>query len=479
MPSFFKRNKKESPEEETQPQAHSQDVPDLPTGMSQRMRPESSSQGTYIPRNPSNLSFGGPVYGSQFGNASEIRKQPRPFKSYRLRGEREQPWVDDPRMKKTKVGNWITFGFVFIGFAVSGYIMYTGVQEAQIPDQCLIMEDNFEKIDPANWGYEIQTGGYGNGEFDWTTDDPKNSFVDSEGLHIVPTLTTESTSITAEQILNGYTLNITKADGDGSCTSTDYKSCGVRSNSTTGTIIPPVRSARMTTKGKKSIKYGRVEVVAKTAKGDWLWPAIWMMPEDNVYGDWPRSGEIDIAEFRGNSYKYPEGRDFVSSTLHWGPDYQHDGYINTHGTSFFRRTDFASSWHTFGLEWTENYLFLYLDSRLKQVMYFKFNEKNKLWKKGGFNGLTTSNGTLFEDPWKQGGKNAPFDEKFYLILNVAVGAQNGWFFDGEGNKPWVDGSDFAVRDFWNAKDDWLPTWGEGNERGMTVKSVKMWQAGKC
>ena len=311
------------------------------------------------------------------------------------------------------------------------------------------MEDNFEKIDPANWGYEIQTGGYGNGEFDWTTDDPKNSFVDSEGLHIVPTLTTESTSITAEQILNGYTLNITKADGDGSCTSTDYKSCGIRSNSTTGATIPPVRSARMTTKGKKSIKYGRVEVVAKTAKGDWLWPAIWMMPEDNVYGDWPRSGEIDIAEFRGNSYKYPEGRDFVSSTLHWGPDYQHDGYINTHGTSFFRRTDFASSWHTFGLEWTENYLFLYLDSRLKQVMYFKFNEKNKLWKKGGFNGLTTSNGTLFEDPWKQGGKNAPFDEKFYLILNVAVGAQNGWFFDGEGNKPWVDGSDFAVRDFWN------------------------------
>ena len=87
MPSFFKRNKKESPEEETQPQAHSQDVPDLPTGMSQRIRPESSSQGTYMPRNPSNLSFGGPVYGSQFGNASEIRKQPRPFKSYRLRGE--------------------------------------------------------------------------------------------------------------------------------------------------------------------------------------------------------------------------------------------------------------------------------------------------------------------------------------------------------------------------------------------------------
>jgi beta-glucanase (GH16 family) len=91
----------------------------------------------------------------------------------------------------------------------------------------------------------------------------------------VPTLTTESTGITEQQLLNGYTLNITSGDGgDGSCTSTDYKSCGVRSNDTLGVIIPPVRSARMTTKGKKSIKYGRVEIVARMAKGDWLWPAL-------------------------------------------------------------------------------------------------------------------------------------------------------------------------------------------------------------
>lgn len=173
------------------------------------------------------------------------------------------------------------------------------------------------------------------------------------------------------------------------------------------------------------------------------------MPEDSVYGEWPRSGEIDIAEFRGNSWKYPEGRDFVSSTLHWGPDYRHDAYALTHGVSFLRRTDFASDFHTFGLEWTENYLFMYLDSRLKQVLYTKYNKNNPLWNKGRFGSLTTSNGTFYENPWKNNGPNAPFDQKFYLILNVAVGAQNGWFFDGEGNKPWVDGSDFAARDFWN------------------------------
>ncbi|KAF1943496.1 gram-negative bacteria-binding protein 1 precursor [Clathrospora elynae] len=460
---------------------YSQDVPDLPVGMSHRGRPESSTMSTFTPRNPSNLSIGAAIYEDQITpmGGSEIRKQSRPFKSYRLRGEREQPWVTDPRMKRTRVGNWIVFGFIVVGTIISGYIMYTGVSEAKLPDQCLIMEDNFENINKDNWGYEIQTGGYGNGEFDWTTDDPKNSFVDAEGLHIVPTLTTESTGITEAQLVNGYTLNITKSQGDGSCTSPDYMSCGIRSNQTLGTILPPVRSARMTTKGKKSIKYGRIEVVARAAKGDWLWPAIWMMPEDNVYGDWPASGEIDIAEFRGNAYTYPEGRDFVASTLHWGPDYKHDAYIKTHSAAFLRRADFATTFHTFGLEWSENYIFMYLDNRLKQVMYTKYSDKNKLWEKGDFASLTTSNGTLYQNPWQQGGKNAPFDQKFYLILNVAVGAQNGWFWDGEGTKPWVDGSDFAARDFWNARNDWLPTWGEGNERGMTVKSVKMWQAGKC
>jgi beta-glucanase (GH16 family) len=154
------------------------------------------------------------------------------------------------------------------------------------------MDDQFKSIDTNSWGYEIQvrprsttrngeqpltllqTGGFGNGEFGWATDDSKNSFTDAEGLHIVPTLTTESTSITESQLLDGYTLNITAAGGDGSCTSTDVKMCSIRSNETLGYILPPARSARMTTKGKKTIKYGRVEVVAKMPKGDWLWPAI-------------------------------------------------------------------------------------------------------------------------------------------------------------------------------------------------------------
>jgi beta-glucanase (GH16 family) len=112
-----------------------------------------------------------------------------------------------------------------------------------------------------------------NGLFDWTTNSTDNVFVDGDGLHIVPTLTTEATSITPDQLLNGFTLNLTT---DGTCTSSDgHASCSVKSNSTLGTIINPVRSGRINTMGKKSIRYGKVEVVAKMPKGDWLWPAIW------------------------------------------------------------------------------------------------------------------------------------------------------------------------------------------------------------
>jgi hypothetical protein len=114
---------------------------------------------------------------------------------------------------------------------------------------CQVWEDDFSKIDPASWSYEIQRGGFGTGSFDWTTDDPKNSYTDAEGLHIVPTLTTETTNITPDQIYDGYRLNLTT---DKTCTSPDYTMCSIYSNKTTDDIINPVRSARMTTKGKRA-----------------------------------------------------------------------------------------------------------------------------------------------------------------------------------------------------------------------------------
>ena len=177
-------------------------------------------------------------------------------------------------MRGRRYNNIIVYVFLFIGFGVAGYLCYHAQASVPKHDYCLVMDDNFDSIDPENWSHEIQLGGFGPGAFDWTTSDPTNSFTDEEGLHIVPTLTNMSTEFTNDDIWNGATVNLT---ADGTCTDPNFSdhNCAIHSNRSLGYTLPPVRSARLSTKGKKSIKYGKVEIVAKMPKGDWLWPAIW------------------------------------------------------------------------------------------------------------------------------------------------------------------------------------------------------------
>lgn len=226
---------------------------------------------------------------------------------------------------------------------------------------CMIMDDDFQTFDSSIWNYEIERGGFNEGTFEWTTNDTSNIYVDKHGLHIVPTLTTLSTSITETQLHNGYTLNLTQT---GQCTSGSDSACAISSNSTTGDIINPVRSARINTKGNKAIKYGKIEVVAKMPKGEWIWPSIRMMPVDNAYGAWPASGEIDIAMFRGNALdQVKDAIDTMTSTLHWGPDEDEDAAFRTIGGHFLKRTDYGDGFHTFGVEWGEKFIYTYLDGR--------------------------------------------------------------------------------------------------------------------
>lgn len=93
-------------------------------------------------------------------------------------------------------------------------------------------------------------------------------------------------------------INLTKI---GTCTSDLWSNCVAVTNTTNGTVVNPVKSARINTKAGASIRFGRVEVVAKIPAGNWLWPAIWMLPVNSTYGPWPASGEIDIMESRGKS----------------------------------------------------------------------------------------------------------------------------------------------------------------------------------
>ncbi|GAM37197.1 hypothetical protein TCE0_022f06912 [Talaromyces pinophilus] len=344
---------------------------------------------------------------------------------------------------------------------------------------CLIFEDDFlNGISENDWNYEIQVGGYGVGSFDWTTNDPSNAYTDENGLHIVPTITTNVTDITNAQLLNGYTLNLTQ---QGVCTAADSGDCVRVSNITTSTIINPVRSARLTTKGKHNITYGKIEVKAKLPRGDWLWPAIWMMPEEDVYGSWPLSGEIDIMESKGNDGRtYDGGRNLVGGTLHWAPNAVLDAFYRTTGVKYMTRGDYSDDYHTFGMEWSDEYIYTWVDSRLAQSMYIPFGKKyGTMYERGHFSSMSV-NGSIPLDPWSGTKRyNTPFDQAFYLIMNVAVGSTNSYFQDGYGSKPWIDGSDDAMAQFYNASSAWESTWGEGDTRGMSVKSVKIFQRGNC
>ncbi|OAQ64399.2 secreted glucosidase [Pochonia chlamydosporia 170] len=450
--------------------------------MSQTQTPQSSSHRQANPNHASATSSAlhtptSPSLISQDDSPDIAPK--RRFKSYRLRGDFEKPWLSDPAMKKTKWNNWIVRSFILLGFILAGVACFFMVWPYREGSYCLIYEDHFTTLNKDIWTHEVQLDGFGTGSFDWTTTDPKNSYVDSQGLHIVPTLTNETTSITSHDLFANYTLDLTK---DKSCTSKTNTSCIITSDPKKGTMIPPIRSARLSTKGKKSIRYGKVEVVAKLPKGDWIWPAIWMMPEDSVYGEWPRSGEIDIMESRGNSRGYPEGgRNFYYGTLHWGPTAEKDSYWRTTHAKMIRRGDYSKSYHTFGIQWTPNYIYFYIDSRIHQIMFIGFDKDRPLYDLGGFARMA-ENQTLLANPWAMSNSttgNAPFDQKFYLILNVAVGSKNGWFLDHVGDKPWIDNAKNAQWTFWDAASKWLPTWGDGADRGMNVKSVKMWQAGQC
>jgi beta-glucanase (GH16 family) len=303
-----------------------------------------------------------------------------------------------------------------------------------------------------------------NGQFEETTGTDENIFIQDGMLVIKPTLQD------SDLIGSPHILNLT---ADGTCTSTELSNCVASTNYTTGTIINPAKSGRINTRKGASIKFGKVEIVARLPAGDWLWPAIWMLPTDSVYGAWPASGEIDIVEARGNNHTVAQGgNNIVSSTLHWGPDSGSDAWYQTNYKRSALHTTYASGFHTFGMEWSEKYLFTYVDSRLLQVGYTKFSKP--MWQRGNFEQQTSVNGTAFVDPWSQTGSDAtPFDQDFYLILNVAVGGTNGWFQDGNNGKPWVNGDPHAPARFWDARNTWFPTWEENGQ--MTIKSIKMSQ----
>jgi len=390
-----------------------------------------------------------------------------------LTGAIEKPWKS-MNNSQLRWAYWITYAAATFGIIAGALRCYFGWKNVpRLGNLCQVMEDNFETLNLDIWSRDVDLGGFGNGEFEMTTNSPTNSFVKDGKLYILPTLTSDV--IGQNAIFDGYTFNLT------GCTNPKWQACGVVSNSSTNTVINPVQSARLTTRISHNIQFGKVEVVAKIPRGDWLWPAIWMLPVDNAYGMWPMSGEIDIMEARGNDPSYQkQGRNVVRGSLNWGPLVQLNSGWKTYGWRGMRRGSFDQGFHTYSLEWDESFIRIYVDNRLHFMLVLTIKES--FWDRGDFPQVV-SNGSdyiVLKDPWVNGTLAAPFDKPFYLILNVAVGGTSGWFPDGYGEKPWLDGSLTAMRDFAKKQDDWYATWPQGDsieDRALIVESVKMWE--KC
>nr|QFS20852.1 beta-1,3-glucanase [Antheraea pernyi] len=335
----------------------------------------------------------------------------------------------------------------------------------------LIFADDFEEFDLEKWQHENTFAGGGNWEFQYYSNNRTNSFTHSGILFIRPSLTADQFG---SAFLSRGHLNIEGGAPADRCTNPQWYGC--ERTGTVTHVLNPIKSARVRTVNSFSFRYGRVEVRAKMPAGDWLWPAIWLMPAFNSYGTWPSSGEIDLVESRGNRNMFHNGVHIgtqeAGSTLHYGPYPELNGWERAH---WIRRNSagYNSAFHRYQLEWTPDFLRFSIDD----VELGRVTPGNGgFWEHGGFNRFPN-----LLNPWRYGTKMAPFDQKFYIIMNLAVGGTNGFFPDGVQNpvpKPWWNGSPAATTDFWNGQAGWLPTWNlnsnDGQDASLQVDYVRVW-----
>lgn len=252
-----------------------------------------------------------------------------------------------------------------------------------VTDWQLVWSDEFDgnSIDATKWTHEVNCAGGGNNERQCYTDSSDNAYVANGILNIV--------ALPAEE--------------------------GAEK---------PYTSARLVTRNKADFKYGRIEMRAQLPFGQGSWPAFWMMPTDSVYGGWPRSGEIDILEAVNLKVVGEDGvaEANVHGTLHYGREWPNNVYS---GKSYQlpNGVNPADDFHTYAIEWQEGEIrwyvdgYLYATQRQSQVRYNANGDAVGLSHRGWFAEYYNIASGELETHWDA----APFDQKFYLILNLAVG----------------------------------------------------------
>ena len=265
----------------------------------------------------------------------------------------------------------------------------------------LVWQDEFNgsSIDQSKWSLEQNCWGGGNDELQCYTNQPANAFVTNGVLHIVA----------RKEQFSGPAIHEDSAD---------YLTLPAKTL--------PYTSARLRSKNKGDWRYGRFEIRAKLPKGQGTWPAIWMLPTDQFYGAWPLSGEIDIMEAvnLGTISDEPsaladEVERRVHGTLHYGKRPPHNVYT---GKSY-KLPDGkspADDFHTYAIEWQEGEISWFVDG----VRYA--TQRSNEW--------FTDAKQIMPDITA----SAPFDQRFHLLLNLAVGGN----WAGNVNDKGVDQSVF-------------------------------------
>ncbi|WP_164118539.1 glycoside hydrolase family 16 protein [Sphingorhabdus sp. Alg239-R122] len=248
-------------------------------------------------------------------------------------------------------------------------------QPSDESDWQLVWSDEFEgtEIDRAKWTFDVDCWGGGNEEQQCYRDDPQNAAIE-DGKLIITARREEHTGPAYPPHMRG---NVENPDAQ---------------------ATKPYTSARLTTRGKQSWKYGRIEVRTKLPQGQGTWPAIWMLPEGNSYGGWAASGEIDIMEAVNlgvDCDDCPGGKEStVLGTLHFGTEWP-DNALNS---SEIYVPAVLDGFRTFGIVWSPGRIEWSIDGQVYAV-----KEADSWWSANS----------------KEA--DAPFDQPFHLILNLAIG----------------------------------------------------------
>ena len=172
------------------------------------------------------------------------------------------------------------------------------------------------------------------------------------------------------------------------------------------TLTRDYTSGKIRTREKASWKYGRISARIKLPKGQSTWPAFWMMPANDKYGGWPLSGEIDIMEAvnLGTSCKscgVETAQIHTSGALHFGRLWPDNEFITKKRP--LENLAAIDQFHEFALEWGEG-----------QFSWFVDGDKFFSAKQGDWFTPSVS---------AKKNSNAPFDQSFYIMLNLAVGGE--------------------------------------------------------